>query len=341
MSKAAIFRFVMLVTSGLIGGQQAMAAVACPKGFIVSFVSTSIPAAFQGVAPNSSLFSFNAGQVTPGFESFKATGGSIIASANLSTDVRLVCVHQGGSSSAAVVLGATMPSGSTSCFPVNGNGFSCTKTGASPVSITCPKFEIIADAPGFTGEKVSVTGVPQTFVQGAARPLQCRYEPARVGARVTKQNPLGAGFVAQGGTFFSRAEANQNNGGGQGNGGQGMTVEAEGMAHSTGGSTQGGWNIWSNGNISKGISLAAGKRYRVTVVAKATLARGQGANMSVKFGNQAIGTAVVSSTSYANYNTQFTPSQGQGTLKVEFTNDFTGGGEDRNLFIDKVILTPL
>ena len=114
------------------------------------------------------------------------------------------------------------------------------------------------------------------------------------------------------------------------------TYEAETMFHSTGGSTTGGWNIWSNGYISTNHTFAAGAT-TLTVTAQGTIAAGVWPHMIVRVGGTQIGEATVNSTSWTTYPFTFTATAGTQEIRVEFDNDLNQGGEDRNLLVDKVV----
>lgn len=120
------------------------------------------------------------------------------------------------------------------------------------------------------------------------------------------------------------------------------TFEAEtSMTHSTGGAVSGGWNIWSNGNVSAQYDFAT-TAVRIDVVAKATLlSDGVGANMVVKVAGQQIGQVSVTAANWATFSFNFTPpSAGVKTVEVDFTNDaFVSSTQDRNLLVDKVTVT--
>jgi endoglucanase len=115
------------------------------------------------------------------------------------------------------------------------------------------------------------------------------------------------------------------------------SYEAEQMFHSTGGATTGGWNIWSSGYISTNHAFIAGQT-ALTVTAKGSVAAGVWPHMRVSVGGVQIGDVYVASTAWQAY--PFTLSAPLATQEVRITydNDFTGGGEDRNLMVDKVVV---
>lgn len=85
-------------------------------------------------------------------------------------------------------------------------------------------------------------------------------------------------------------------------------------------------------------SLIADARLETIVVkARASLAGNVGANMEVRLDGALIGSALVSSTTFADYTFTATVSAGKDAkLDVTFTNDAVLNGEDRNLFVESV-----
>jgi endoglucanase len=115
------------------------------------------------------------------------------------------------------------------------------------------------------------------------------------------------------------------------------TYEAESMAHTAGGATSGGWNLWSNGALTTSHAFASG-RTSVTVYAAGQSAGGIAPRMVVSVGGAVIGTANVTSSSYAPYTFSFDATAGTKEIRVAFDNDAVVGTEDRNLLVDKVVV---
>jgi beta-glucosidase len=119
------------------------------------------------------------------------------------------------------------------------------------------------------------------------------------------------------------------------------TYEAEAMSNNTGGSTTGGWNIWSNGSIWTNHVFAAGPT-TLTVTAQGTIAAGVWPHMVVRVGSvngtggTVIGDVMVASSSWTQYPFFFTASGGTQEISVSFDNDLNQPPEDRNLLVDKV-----
>lgn len=117
---------------------------------------------------------------------------------------------------------------------------------------------------------------------------------------------------------------------------QGATYEAESMFHSTGGSTPGGWNIWSDGYISATHNFDGGSKV-ITVIARGQSAAGVAAHMTVTAGSDLL-SYPVSSANWTAYTFNVDAVAGPQEIRVTFDNDFNQGGQDRNLLIDKVIV---
>lgn len=130
-------------------------------------------------------------------------------------------------------------------------------------------------------------------------------------------------------------------GGGGGGGGPvcaPKTFEAETMFHSTGGSTNGGWNLWGNGYISTNHTFVAGPSH-IIVSAKGQQAANVWPHMVVSVNGVVIGQATVSASNWSSYSFAYAATAGQKQIKVTFDNDYLANGQDRNLLIDKVSVT--
>jgi phage tail tape-measure protein len=110
------------------------------------------------------------------------------------------------------------------------------------------------------------------------------------------------------------------------------------MSHSTGGATTGGWNIWSNGYIATTATLAAGPT-TLTVNAMGSVAAGTFPHMVVSVGGKTVGTASVQATSWTAYPFAFTATAGAQEIRVTFDNDAVSGNEDRNLYVENVVMS--
>ncbi len=115
-----------------------------------------------------------------------------------------------------------------------------------------------------------------------------------------------------------------------------QSYEAETMFHSTGGSTPGGWNIWSNGYISTTHIFTPGPS-QIRVVAQGQPAFDVAPHMIVSVGGEPIGDVFVNSTSWTSYVFPFNAPAGSQEIRVEFDNDiFVPPSADRNLLVDNL-----
>lgn len=110
------------------------------------------------------------------------------------------------------------------------------------------------------------------------------------------------------------------------------------MAFSTGGATSDGYNIWSDGTGTVSHSFVAGEN-RVTVYARGEIAGGAGPNMVVRVGGTVIGDIDITDTSMQPYDFTYTATGGTEEIEVEFTNDYYGSTEDRNLIVGGIDVT--
>ncbi|HEY0466191.1 MAG TPA: carbohydrate-binding domain-containing protein, partial [Polyangiaceae bacterium] len=114
------------------------------------------------------------------------------------------------------------------------------------------------------------------------------------------------------------------------------TYEAENMFHSTGGSTPDGWNIWANGYISTNHNFDGGT-HLVTIVTRGQAAAGVPAHLSVSIENRTY-TYSITDTAWTSYRFNLDIPAGVHEIRVAFDNDYNQGGQDRNLYVDKVIV---
>jgi hypothetical protein len=116
-----------------------------------------------------------------------------------------------------------------------------------------------------------------------------------------------------------------------------VTIQAEEMTHSVGGPAPGGWNIWSNGSISKSHEFGTGNT-TITVRARGQQALGIFPHMVIRVGGVAIGNATVGSTGFADYAFSFDATAGTKVLSITFDNDYYRPPADRNLIVDSVTI---
>jgi hypothetical protein len=120
-----------------------------------------------------------------------------------------------------------------------------------------------------------------------------------------------------------------------------LEIEAEDMpVKTTGGSTSGGWNIWSNGYIADTVDFSAGGTYTFEVRAGGRYAGGAWPIMEIRIDGDVIGTVTVDASSWEVYTIQAYVSSGTHEVAITFTNDYYNRPEDRNLYVDKVTIYP-
>jgi len=124
-----------------------------------------------------------------------------------------------------------------------------------------------------------------------------------------------------------------------GSGGE-KTIEAEDMPiKTTGGSTTDGWNIWSNGYIADDVNFQTEGTYTFDVTAKGSFAGGAWPIMEVRIDQTNVATVTVDSSNWTVYTIEAYVTSGTHEVAIAFTNDYYNSPEDRNLLIDKIIVT--
>ena len=124
---------------------------------------------------------------------------------------------------------------------------------------------------------------------------------------------------------------------------RGASYEAESMSHSTGGAVPQGWNISSNGYISTTHDFD-GRSKVLTVIARgqsaggATPPFGAAPHLLVSVGGRTVYTYSVTSLDWTAFTFNVDAPAGQQEIQIHFDNDFFQDGQDRNLFIDKLIV---
>lgn len=116
-------------------------------------------------------------------------------------------------------------------------------------------------------------------------------------------------------------------------------LEAEAMRPSAGGRTSDGWNLWANGELSA-AHVFGSEPAVVAVRARGDFGGGAWPHLVVSVGGQVIGDVVVSSAEYAEYEF-FYAGAGEQSIALAFDNDYYTGGEDRNLIIESLSVTPI
>jgi hypothetical protein len=119
-----------------------------------------------------------------------------------------------------------------------------------------------------------------------------------------------------------------------------IILEAEKMPVKTaGGSVTSGWNLWSNGYIQDSLEFPAAAAYAFEIVARGTKAQQQYPIMELRIDGVVAGTFTVNSKNWKSFTVDVPVSAGNHAVSVAFTNDYYASGQDRNLYVDKVVIT--
>jgi tetratricopeptide (TPR) repeat protein len=118
-----------------------------------------------------------------------------------------------------------------------------------------------------------------------------------------------------------------------------VTLNARDMLHTAGRYEDGIWVLVRNSALRQEVFLA-NEIKRVEVVAKGASASFVGAKMVVRLEGATIGEVEVSDTGFEQYAFAASVSREHGLLEIEFTNDYRDPdtGEDRNLYVEKVVM---
>lgn len=111
---------------------------------------------------------------------------------------------------------------------------------------------------------------------------------------------------------------------------------------------EGGWNLWSNGELGDYVKFAAGGLYKLTVRACGTPAKGGWPLMAVAVGVRQVGTATVDNKTFTDYVFEANISPGTYRITVAFLNDAVVADpnnpkvwlEDRDLYISRIEIRP-
>ena len=100
------------------------------------------------------------------------------------------------------------------------------------------------------------------------------------------------------------------------------------------------WNLWSNGRVGQHLRTARKGTYRIEVRAYGSPAAGVWPEMALMVDGRTVQTLSVGSAEPAEY--RFTASLPAGVceIAVGFLNDLVAGSEDRNLYLDRITVTP-
>jgi endo-1,4-beta-xylanase len=121
-----------------------------------------------------------------------------------------------------------------------------------------------------------------------------------------------------------------------------LVIEAEGAAVRTeGGPGQSGfWNLWSNGRVGESVRFSAAGTYRIEVRAFGSPAGGAWPEMGLAVDGQIVGRTTVDSRQPADYRFSVELPAGACEIAAAFLNDAVAGGEDRNLYLDRITIAP-
>ncbi|MBI5149483.1 MAG: fibronectin type III domain-containing protein [Candidatus Omnitrophica bacterium] len=118
-----------------------------------------------------------------------------------------------------------------------------------------------------------------------------------------------------------------------------ITLEAETMpTKTTGGAVTDGWNIWSNGYIESTVSFPENTTYEFQIIAKGSYAGGAWPNMELRIDQTVNASFTVNTTGWSSYTRQITVPSGIRKVAIAFTNDYYVAPDDRNLYVDKVVI---
>ncbi|HLE47729.1 MAG TPA: carbohydrate-binding domain-containing protein [Candidatus Thermoplasmatota archaeon] len=96
------------------------------------------------------------------------------------------------------------------------------------------------------------------------------------------------------------------------------------------------WNLWANGHVSHWFSLPGDGTYEVSVNAQGTKLQGTAPHMEVRLGGKPVVYADPGPYGWHDYVGRAWVAKGTHEVRIDFTNDAAGGGEDRNLWLDRV-----
>jgi len=104
--------------------------------------------------------------------------------------------------------------------------------------------------------------------------------------------------------------------------------------------TDEGWNLWSNGYLGDWIKFDKKGKYTVTIKAKGEKAAGEWPAMELFADTVSVKRWCVEKAEFTDYSAEIELEGGVHQLLVAFRNDFNAQGEDRNLHIASIRITP-
>ena len=121
-----------------------------------------------------------------------------------------------------------------------------------------------------------------------------------------------------------------------------LVIQAEKAAVRTEGgpAAGGGWNLWSNGRVGQSLRFATAGSYSVVVRAWGSPAVGTWPEMALLVDGRAVKTVTVGRGESADYRFDVELTAGIHEIAAAFLNDTIAGTEDRNLYLDRITITP-
>jgi GH35 family endo-1,4-beta-xylanase len=98
------------------------------------------------------------------------------------------------------------------------------------------------------------------------------------------------------------------------------------------------WNLFSNGDVGDYVQFAQGSRYEVVVRARGSAAGFQWPIAAIKLDGDIRRTFTVARPDFGDYRETIELEPGLHAVAVAFTNDAVIGGEDRNLYLERITL---
>lgn len=124
-------------------------------------------------------------------------------------------------------------------------------------------------------------------------------------------------------------------------GARALTIEAEtARIRTVGAAMAGGWNLHSNGEVGDYVRIGKAGRYTVALRACGSPAKGVWPLAAVSVDRTHGKPVSVASSEFRDYTFEVTIPRGVHTVAVTFLNDTVVGGEDRNLYLDRIEIRP-
>jgi GH35 family endo-1,4-beta-xylanase len=138
---------------------------------------------------------------------------------------------------------------------------------------------------------------------------------------------------------------------------QSLTIQAQDASIKTAGAkietpdkSQGGWNIYSEGDLGDYVQFPADGTYKVVVRAHGSVAKGVWPLMALNLNSRQIAVVTVPKEPFEDYSFDLTVTQGTSRLVVSFLNDASVPDpkhpngppwlEDRNLYVNRIVISP-